>query len=60
MQHIEGAPASLLGVAERIPAAAKAAPAVLRATIQITRAATGQVEEYEIVGTAEQPAEPKE
>ena len=48
------------GLAERIPAAAKAAPAVLRATIQVTRAATGKVEEYELIGTAEQPAELKE
>lgn len=29
----------------------QAAPAVLQATIQITRAATGKVEEYTIVGT---------
>ena len=29
----------------------KAEHAVLRATIQVTRAATGKVEEYEIVGT---------
>ena len=53
------------GAATRISAADKAAmelqarPAVLRATIQITRAATGKVEEYEIVGTAEDtPKEP--
>ena len=34
----------------------QAQPAVLRATIQITRAVTGKVETYEIVGT---PAEVK-
>jgi hypothetical protein len=34
--------------------ALEAKPAILRATIQITRAATGKVEEYEIVGTADQ------
>lgn len=50
-------PALLVGTAGRISAADKAAmqiasrPAILRATIQITRAATGLVEEYEIVGT---------
>jgi hypothetical protein len=33
--------------------------AVLRATIQITRAATGKVEEYEIVGTAAESTEPR-
>lgn len=42
----------------------KAQPAVLHAVIQITRKATGKVEEYTITGTplpAEQPAEqPKE
>jgi hypothetical protein len=31
----------------------KAQPAVLRATIQIKRKATGKVETYEIVGTPE-------
>ena len=52
------------GAATRISAADKAAmelqarPAVLRATIQITRAATGKVEEYEIVGTAEPEPSP--
>lgn len=38
-------------------------PAVLRATIQITRATTGKVEAYELVGTAEPSApipQPKE
>lgn len=60
-QQIKSEPALLRGTAQHIPAAMKAAPAVLRATIQITRAATGKVEEYEIVGTpAEQPAELKE
>ena len=58
MTHLVHAqPAVLAGSATRISAADKAAmqlqarPAVLRATIQITRAATGKVEEYEIVGT---------
>jgi hypothetical protein len=60
-QQFISAPAVLLGQAQRIPAAAKAQPALLRATIQITRAATGKVEEYEIIGTpAQQPDEPKE
>lgn len=60
MTHqVHAHPAAVAGAAARISAADKAAmqlqarPAVLRATIQITRAATGKVEEYEIVGTAE-------
>ena len=60
MTHrIHAEPALLQGQAQRISAADKATmelkarPAVLRATIQITRAATGKVEEYELVGTAE-------
>jgi hypothetical protein len=64
---ITSSPAAVQGVAGRIPAAEKAAmtaailskmeakPAVLRATIQITRASTGKVEEYEIVGTTDAP-----
>jgi hypothetical protein len=58
MQEIKSQPAVLLGQAQRIPAAVKAQPAVLRATIQITRAATGQVEEYTIVGTPISEKEP--
>jgi hypothetical protein len=40
-----------------------AQPAVLRATVHVTRKATGKVETYEIVGTplpAPQPEPPKE
>ena len=61
MHEIKASNATVLGQAQRISAADKAAaqlkaqPAILRATIQITRAATGKVEEYEIVGTADQP-----
>ena len=65
MSHeLQSQPALLAGAASRISAADKAAmelksrPAVLRATIQIKRAATGTVEEYEIVGHAE-PTEPQ-
>lgn len=65
MNSIHCGDAAMSGAATRISAADKAAmelqarPAVLRATIQITRAATGKVEEYEIVGTAEDtPKEP--
>ena len=36
-----------------------AQPAVLTATIQITRAATGKVETYQIVGTPEPKKEEK-
>ena len=49
--------ATMSGQAQRISAADKLAmqaqPAVLKATIHITRAATGKVETYEITGTAE-------
>lgn len=61
-QHVKSAPAILQGQARRISAADKAEielngrPALMRATVQITRAATGKVEEYEIVGTAEKGA----
>jgi hypothetical protein len=55
--------AAMDGEARRISAAEKAAlqikaaPAILRATIHITRAATGKVEEYEIIGTAAESTE---
>ena len=59
MTHqVNAQPATVTGQAQRISAAEKAKmaleaqPAILRATIQITRAATGKVEEYEIIGTA--------
>ena len=61
-QQVKAEPAILQGQARRISAAEKAQmelqsrPAILRATIQITRATTGKVEEYEIVGTADEPA----
>jgi len=42
------------GQAGRHPAV-KATPAILTATIQITRASTGKVEEYQLIGTAETP-----
>ena len=64
MNSIQCGDAAMSGTAARISAADKAAmqlqarPAVLRATIQITRAATGKVEEYEIVGTADAGSEP--
>jgi hypothetical protein len=57
--ELRSAPALLQGEAQRISSADKSAmalkaqPAILRATIQITRAATGKAEEYEIVGTAD-------
>jgi hypothetical protein len=50
MQKAIAQPATMQGQAARIPAA-KAQPAVLQATIQIKRAATGKVEEYTITGT---------
>jgi hypothetical protein len=51
MTELQANSASTSGEAARIPASAKASPAVLQATIQITRASTGKVEEYTIVGT---------
>ncbi len=58
---LTSSPATVQGQAGRTPAAkpieVKAAPAVLRATIQITRAETGKVEEYEIIGTAAETTE---
>lgn len=38
-----------------VPQKLPAAPAVLRATIQITRKATGKVEEYTLIGTPAAP-----
>lgn len=37
----------------------EAKPAVLRATIHVTRKETGKVETYELVGTVEPPPEPQ-
>jgi hypothetical protein len=53
-------PATMSGDAARIPAAAKALPAILTATIHITRASTGKVDTYEIVGTPDAPPPAKE
>lgn len=67
MTHeLQSADAAVSGVAGRISAADKAAmalqaaPAVLRATIHVTRAATGKVETFEIVGTAADYAQPNQ
>ena len=55
--------AVLCGQARRISAAekaemeVKARPAILRATVHVTRAATGKVETYELVGTADEQKE---
>jgi hypothetical protein len=51
MIELQANSASATGEAARIPASVQAAPAVLQATIQITLAATGKVEEYTIIGT---------
>ena len=47
-------PAEASGEAGRVPAI-KAQPAVLKATIQVTRKDTGKVDTYEITGTPVQP-----
>jgi len=54
--ELQAAPAVVAGVAQRISAADKALvvlaqPAVVRATIHITRKATGLIETYELIGT---------
>ena len=50
-------PAQVNGQAGRVPAAVKARDAVLRATIHVTRKATGITETYEIVGTPDKEQE---
>lgn len=50
MNELQSSEAAVSGQAERIPALQAQQP-VLTATIQITRAATGKVEEYTLVGT---------
>lgn len=72
-QQVKAEPAILQGEARRISAAEKAVieaaiaasitalaarPAVLRATIHVTRAATGKVDTYELVGTEAGEPEP--
>ena len=61
MNKLQAPEASVSGQAARIPAALKAQSGTLTATIQITRAATGKVEEYQLEFTPlpadEQPKE---
>lgn len=63
MSELAATDSEMAGVAGRISAAEKgsiamhAEPAVVRATIHITRAATGQVETFDLVGTLD-PQEP--
>lgn len=57
--EVKAQPASVSGEAQRIPAAVKAQAAVVRATIHITRKATGLTETYELVGTTEPPKAPE-
>ena len=52
--NVQDEPAVIEGQAAVI----RAKPAILTAVIQVTRAATGKVEEYTITGTV--PEEPKE
>lgn len=59
---LQAQPAVIGGEARRISKeekdalALKARPAILKATIHITRAATGAVETYEITGTEADPS----
>lgn len=50
MNEAKAQPAQVSGQAGRTPAV-KAQPAVLKATVHITRKETGKVETYEITGT---------
>lgn len=59
MSELKTGEAVMSGQAARIPAALKAQGAIAHATIQITRAETGKVEEYELTFTP-LPEEPKE
>lgn len=60
MNEIQAAEAVVSGQAERIPAALKAGQATMTATIQITRAQTGKVEEYNLTFTPVPEDQPKE
>lgn len=51
MNDLKTEDAQMSGQAQRIPAALKAQSAIAHATIQITRAETGKVEEYELTFT---------
>ena len=53
MNELQAPEATMACQAERIPAALKAGNAIAKATIQITRAGTGKVEEYELTFTPE-------
>lgn len=48
MSELKASEAVMAGQAARIPAALKAQQAIAHATIQITRAGTGKVEEYKL------------
>lgn len=51
MSELQASEAAVSGQASRIPAALKAQQAIATATIQVTRADTGKVEEYELTFT---------
>ncbi|HOV56824.1 MAG TPA: hypothetical protein PLN91_03015 [Rhodanobacteraceae bacterium] len=51
MNELQAPEATMSGQAARIPAALKAQPGQMTAKIQITRAATGKVEEYQLAFT---------
>jgi len=59
MQELKSEDAAVSGEASVIRAADKlqAQHATLRATVQVTRAATGKVETWELTATPEQPKE---
>jgi len=50
--------AAVIRAADKPAVELQAAPAVIRATVQITRAGTGRVDTFEIVGTPEPEKEP--
>jgi hypothetical protein len=51
MNEAKSDPAVVQGAAGVVRNGPEAQPAVLRMTVEITRAATGKVETYELVGT---------
>lgn len=63
MTELKSDESQVAGQAQRIPAALKAQQAIAHATIQVTRAATGKVEEYQLTFTPlpadDQPQEAK-
>jgi hypothetical protein len=52
--------ASIIRAADKLKSDLQAQPAIVRATIHITRKATGKVDTYEITGTPDQSTKTEE